>query len=153
MLFKTQELLDSSINKESHYFLLYDNPNAEPAKSDPEKVYLFHDDFSTQSSGKWQNSSWGSVQAVNGLLEVKTNFSPKIDDVEVVVYAKQGCDWQDVNVELDMMETTSNAPRNICTGAKPYYSRDHCLGILLPLGGNSLCFPASCKEQRCWSDE
>lgn len=109
MLFKTQELLDSSINKESHYFLVYDNPNAEPAKSDPEKVYLFHDDFSTQSSGKWQNSSWDSVEIVNGLLEVKTNFLPKIDDVEVVVYAKQGYDWQDVNVELDMMETTSNA--------------------------------------------
>lgn len=109
LLFKTQELFDSSINKESHYILLYDNPNAEPAKSDPENVYLFHDDFSSQSLEKQKNSSWGSAKVVNGLLEIETNFSPKVNDAGVVLYAKHGYDWQDVNVELDMMETTLNS--------------------------------------------
>lgn len=109
LIFKIQEQLDSSINKESHYFLVYGNTNAGPAKSSPANVYLFYDDFSSQSLEKWQNNSWGSVRVVRGLLEVKTNFSPKVDDSEIVIYAKHSYDWQDINIELEMMEMTSNS--------------------------------------------
>ena len=75
----------------------------------PDKVYAFHDDFSSSTLKKEWVITWGKWSVQNGRLlgdTMKTRDLGK-GNVEVGLYIKSGFQWKDIEVELDMMETGS----------------------------------------------
>ena len=107
VLFKLQEEIGKNITETSSYFLAYGNQYARGAKENPNNVYLFYDDFSDASLGKWYRN-WASTAAINGKLEMKTGQTPTGDNGEVAIFVKDGEEWKDIEVELDMMEKNND---------------------------------------------
>ncbi|XP_068733895.1 uncharacterized protein [Montipora capricornis] len=86
------------------------------AKENPEKVYAFYDDFSSSTLKKDWVKAWGQWSVQNGRLLGSTMQTKdrNSDFVEVGVYLKTGFHWKDVQVELDLMETSGL--KNTATG-------------------------------------
>ncbi|CAB4038787.1 Hypothetical predicted protein [Paramuricea clavata] len=103
ILFRLQKAINKNSVEKTSYYLAYGNPNARPARHNPENVYLFYDDFSDKSLSKKWKKNWGSVNVVNGQLVLKTGKTQG-DNAEVAIYVKQGNNWHDVEVELDFKE-------------------------------------------------
>ena len=76
--------------------------------ADPSKVYAFYDDFSSSTMKKEWVKVWGQWSVQNGRLLGNTMKSKTINKytVEPRVYLKSGFHWKDVEVELDLMETS-----------------------------------------------
>ncbi|XP_015767818.1 PREDICTED: uncharacterized protein LOC107346538 [Acropora digitifera] len=77
---------------------------------DPSKVYAFYDDFSSATMKKEWVKVWGQWSVQNGRLLGNTMKSKTVnkDTVEPGVYLKSGFHWKDVEVELDLMETSQS---------------------------------------------
>ncbi|XP_028392634.1 uncharacterized protein LOC114517176 [Dendronephthya gigantea] len=91
----------------SSYYLAYGNKDASRAKESPEGVYLFYDDFSDSDwEKKWQKNS-GEIQVKNGELNVKTRgTTPR---AEIAIFAKNGYNWRDIEVDLEFFEKNYGA--------------------------------------------
>ncbi|XP_068684699.1 uncharacterized protein [Montipora foliosa] len=78
------------------------------AKENLDKVYAFYDDFSSSTLKKDWVKTWGQWSVQNGRLLGSTMQTKNLnsDNVEVGVYLKTGFHWKDVQVELDLMETS-----------------------------------------------
>ncbi|XP_068733894.1 uncharacterized protein [Montipora capricornis] len=86
------------------------------AKENLDKVYAFYDDFSSSALKKDWVKTWGEWSVQNGRLLGSTMQTKDLnsDNVEVGVYLKTGFHWKDVQVELDLMETSGL--KNTATG-------------------------------------
>ena len=92
------------------FFIFHQTGNKEAgeAKQNPENVYLFHDDFSDSNLEKKWQKNWGSVITENGVLKLKTALTPTKNNAEISVFVKQGHEWKDIEVELDLSERNIN---------------------------------------------
>ena len=86
------------------------------AMDNPDKVYAFYDDFSSSTLKKEWVRNWGKWSVQNGRLLGNTMQSKDLsrDYVEVGLYLQSGFQWKDVQVELDLMETSGL--KNTATG-------------------------------------
>ena len=81
---------------------------AGPAKDNPEKVYAFYDAFTDSNlNGRW-TKNWGAWTVKKGGLLGKTDQTLTGDSSEIGIYVTKGTDWKDVQVELEMMETSDD---------------------------------------------
>ena len=84
------------------------NKDAGKAKRNPENVYLFYDDFSDVNLERNWQKNWGTISVEDGALKVKTDATPTGDSFEISVFVKNGQEWEDIEVDLDFIETNNN---------------------------------------------
>ena len=79
------------------------------AMDNPDKVFAFYDDFSSSTLKKEWVKTWGKWSVQKGRLlgsTMQTRDVNNRDQVEVGLYIRSGFQWKDVEVELDLMETS-----------------------------------------------
>ena len=109
-----QFILQASISAftvdSSSYSLVVGDAVRSSAMDDPSKVYAFYDDFSSATMKKEWVKVWGEWSVQNGRLLGNTMKSKDVsnDAAEIGVYLKSGFHWKDVEVELDLMETSQS---------------------------------------------
>lgn len=107
-----QFILQASISAftvdSSSYSLVVGDAVRSSAMDDPSKVYAFYDDFSRTTMKKEWVKVRGQWSVQNGRLLGNTMKSKDVsnDAAETGVYLKSGFHWKDVEVELDLMETS-----------------------------------------------
>ena len=113
--FSLQAPISSNTVDDSSYSLVLGAAVSGSAMDNPDKVYAFHDDFSSSTLKKEWVKNWGQWSVQNGRLLGSTMQSNDLgnDYFEVGLYLKSGFQWRDVEVELDLMETGT---KNSCTG-------------------------------------
>ena len=89
------------------YSLVFGGSDDGPALSDPAKVFAFYDDFSDNKLRSNWRVNWGDWSVQNGALRGKTAATPTGDSAEIGIYLPSGYSWQDVQVEVDMMDSSS----------------------------------------------
>lgn len=87
----------------SSYALVFGGENVGKARADPRKVLAFFEDFSKSMLSKWKKV-WGEWSVKNGEVLGKTGKS-SFGHAEVGIYLKEGGNWGDIEVELDLKET------------------------------------------------
>jgi len=107
--FRLQAPISSNTVDDSSYSFVLGAAVSGSAMDNPDKVYAFHDDFSSSTLKKEWVKNWGQWSVKNGRLLGSTMQSKDLskDDIEVGLYVKSGFQWKDVEVELDLMETGS----------------------------------------------
>ena len=105
--FRLQAPISANTVDDSSYSLVLGAAVSGSAMDNPDKVYAFHDDFSSSTLKKEWVKNWGQWSVQNGRLVGSTMQSKDLnnDNVEVGLYLKSGFQWKDVEVELDLMET------------------------------------------------
>jgi len=105
--FSLQAPISANTVDDSSYSLVLGVAVSGSAMDNPDKVYAFHDDFSSSTLKKEWVKNWGQWSVQNGRLVGSTMQSKDLnnDNVEVGLYLKSGFQWKDVEVELDLMET------------------------------------------------
>ena len=103
--FKIQEMIPGDTVEGSSYALVFGGKKVGKAKADPRKVFAFFEDFSSPSLNKWIQV-WGEWSVKSGVVFGKTGKSSS-GLGEVGLYLKEGGNWRDVEVELDLQETGS----------------------------------------------
>ena len=113
--FRLQAPISANTVDDSSYSFVLGAAVSGSAMDNPDKVYAFHDDFSSSTLKKEWVKNWGQWSVQNGRLLGSTMQSNDLgkDNVEVGLYLKSGFQWKDVEVELDLMETGT---KNSCTG-------------------------------------
>ncbi|XP_067033261.1 uncharacterized protein [Acropora muricata] len=108
VLFRLQASISAFTVDSSSYSLMIGGAVRSSAMDDPSKVYAFYDDFSSSTMKKEWVKVWGQWSVQNGRLLGNTMKSKNVnnDNVEPGVYLKSGFQWKDVEVELDLMETS-----------------------------------------------
>ena len=106
--FRLQTSISAYTVDSSSYSLVIGDAVRSSAMDDPSNVYAFYDDFSSSTMKKDWVKVWGQWSVQNGSLLGNTTNSKTInkDTVEPGVYLKSGFHWKDVEVELDLMETS-----------------------------------------------
>lgn len=100
-----QKAIPGSTVEGNSYALVFGGKNVGKAKDDPKKVFSFFEDFSNATLNKWKQV-WGEWSVNNGAVFGKTGKSP-FGNAEVGLYLKEGINWGDIEVELDLKETGS----------------------------------------------
>lgn len=91
---------------DSSYFLVLGFAVSGSAMDNPNRVYAFHDDFSSSVLKKeWVTNNYGKWSVQKGRLLGDTIRENIKNYVEVGLYVKSGFQWKDYEVELDMIET------------------------------------------------
>ena len=105
--FRLQAPISANTVDDSSYSLVLGTAVSGSAMDNPDKVYAFHDDFSSSSLKKEWVKNWGKWSVQNGRLLGSTMKSKDLvkNNVEVGLYLKSGFQWKDIEVELDLMET------------------------------------------------
>ena len=101
--FRLQKAISSNTVDHGTYSIVFGSESDGSAKADLNNVYAFYEDFSNPSLSRWTNV-WGEWSVKNGTVFGKTGRSP-YGNGEVGLYVKEGVEWGDIEVELDMMET------------------------------------------------
>lgn len=83
------------------------NKDASRAKQSPEGVYLFYDDFSDSDLEKKWQKNWGTIRVENGVLSLRSRSDQS--KAEIAIFAKNGYDWQDIEVDLEFLEKSNHA--------------------------------------------
>ena len=107
--FRLQAPISANTVDGSSYSLVLGGAVSGSVMDNPDKVYAFHDDFSSSTLKKEWVITWGKWSVQNGRLlgdTMKTKDLGK-GNIEVGLYIKSGFQWKDIEVELDMMETGS----------------------------------------------
>ncbi|KAK2566667.1 hypothetical protein P5673_009330 [Acropora cervicornis] len=110
VLFRLQTSISAFTVDSSSYFLVLGRVVRGSTMYDPSKVYAFYDDFSSSMMKKEWVKIWEKWSVQNGRLlgnTMKSKDASK-DSAEVGVYLKSGFHWKDVEVELDLMETSQS---------------------------------------------
>lgn len=105
--FRIQKMIPSNTVDRSSYALVFAGGKAGKAKSDPKKVFAFFEDFSNSKLNRWTRV-WGEWTVKNGAVFGKTGKST-FGSAEVGLLLDEGRDWDDIEVELDLMETGAGA--------------------------------------------
>jgi len=105
--FSLQAPISANTVDDSSYSLVLGAAVSGSAMDNPDKVYAFHDDFSSSTLKKGWVKNWGQWSVQNGRLLGSTMQSKDLvkGNIEVGLYLKSGFQWKDVEVELDLMET------------------------------------------------
>ena len=108
--FRLQASISAFTVDSSSYFLAIGGAVKSSAIDDPSKVYAFYDDFSSSTMKKEWVKVWGQWSVQKGSLLGNTMKSKDVsnDAAETGVYLKSGFHWKDVEVELDLMETSQS---------------------------------------------
>ena len=108
--FRLQASISAFTLDSSSYSLVIGRAVRGSAMNDPGKVYAFYDDFSSSTMKKEWVKVWGQWSVQNGSLLGNTMKSKDVsnDAAETGVYLKSGFHWKDVEVELDLMETSQS---------------------------------------------
>ncbi|XP_067033252.1 uncharacterized protein [Acropora muricata] len=108
VLFRLQTSMSAFAVDTSSYSLVIGGAVRGSAMDDPNKAYAFYDDFSSSTMKKEWVKVWGKWSVQNGRLLGNTMKSKDVnnDNAEIGVYIKSGFHWKDVEVELDLMETS-----------------------------------------------
>ena len=103
--FRLQASISAFTVDSSSYSLVLGRVVTGSTMDDPSKVYAFYDDFSSSTMKKEWVKVWGqwSVRLLGNTMKSKDVNN---DLVETGVYLKSGFHWKDVEVELDLMETS-----------------------------------------------
>ena len=101
--FRTQRVIPANTVDTTSYALVFGGKSTDKAKADPKNVFLFHEDFSNSTLRGWKRV-WGEWAVKNGSLFGKTGRS-LFGSGEVGLYLKEGKEWGDIEVQLDLMET------------------------------------------------
>ena len=105
--FRLQAPIRSDSVDDVSYSLVFGGSDDGPALSDPAKVFAFYDDFSDNNLRSDWRVNWGDWSVQNGALRGKTAATPTGDNAEIGIYLSYGYSWQDVQVEIDMMDSSS----------------------------------------------
>lgn len=103
--FRIQRMIPSNTVDSTSYALVFAGEKAGNVKSDPKKVFAFFEDFSDSTLKQWTRV-WGEWTVKNGAVFGKTGKS-SFGHAEVGLYLNEGRDWDDIELELDLMETGS----------------------------------------------
>ena len=105
--FRLQAPISANTVDDFSYSLVLGAAVSGSAMDNPDKVYAFHDDFSSSTLKKEWVKNWGQWSVQNGRLVGSTMQSKDLnnDNVEVGLYLRSGFQWKDIEVELDLMET------------------------------------------------
>jgi len=101
--FRIQRMIPSNTVDQMSYALVFAGEIAGNVKSDPKKVFAFFEDFSDSKLNQWTRV-WGEWTVKNGAVFGKTGKST-FGSAEVGLYLNEGRDWDDIELELDLMET------------------------------------------------
>lgn len=101
--FMIQKKIPENTMDGSSYALVFGGRNVGKAKRNPKNVFAFFEDFSNSALEDWKQV-WGEWLVKNGTVFGKTGKSP-FGGAEVGLFLKNGIDWRNVEVELDLMET------------------------------------------------
>ena len=101
--FGIQKMIPGNTVEGSSYALVFGGNNAEKAMADPRNVFTFFEDFSNTTLSKWEQV-WGTWTVKNGAIFGETGKS-SFGNAEVGIYLKEGVNWRDIEVELDLKET------------------------------------------------
>ena len=101
--FRIQKPIPGNTVDGNSYALVFGGKTVGKAKADPRKVLAFFEDFSKSTLSKWKKV-WGEWSIKNGQVFGKTGKS-SFGYAEVGMYLKEGVNWGDVEVELDLKET------------------------------------------------
>lgn len=104
--FKTQRVIPANKVDTKSYALVFGGKYTVKPKADPKNVLLYHEDFSNSTLRDWKRV-WGEWTVKNRSLFGKTGRS-WYGSGEVGLYLKEGKGWDDIEVELDLMETGTN---------------------------------------------
>ena len=107
--FRLQAPISANTVDGSSYSLVLGGAVSGSVMDNPDKVYAFHDDFSSSTLKKEWVITWGKWSVQNGRLLGDTTKTKDLGkgNVEVGLHIKSGFQWKDIEVELDMMETAS----------------------------------------------
>ena len=105
--FKTQRVILANKVDTKSYALVFGGKSTVKPKADPKNVFLYHEDFSNSTLRDWKRV-WGEWTVKNRSLFGKTGRS-WYGSGEVGLYLKEGKGWDDIEVELDLMETGTNS--------------------------------------------
>ena len=105
--FRLQVPISANTVDDSSYSLVLGAAVSGSAMDNPDKVYAFHDDFSSSTLKKEWVKIWGKWSVQNGRLLGSTMQTKDLGKgyVEIGLYVQSGFQWKDVEVELDLMET------------------------------------------------
>ena len=106
--FRLQATISAFTVDSSSYSLVIGGAVRSSAMDDPSKVYAFYDDFSTSTMKTEWVKARGQWSVQNERLLGNTMKSKDVSNkgAETGVYIKSGFHWKDVEVELDLMETS-----------------------------------------------
>ena len=107
--FRLQAPISANTVDGSSYSLVLGAAVSGTAMDNPDKVYAFHDDFSSSTLKKEWVKTWGKWSVQNGRLIGNTMQTKDLGkgNVEIGLYVQSGFKWKDIEVELDLMETGS----------------------------------------------
>ena len=112
--FRLQAPISANTVDGSSYSLVLGGAVSGSVMDNPDKVYAFHDDFSSSTLKKEWVITWGKWSVQNGRLlgDTMKNKDLGKGTVEVGLYIKSGFKWKDVEVEMDLKETgtTKSSP-------------------------------------------
>ena len=105
--FILQAPISANTVDDSSYSLVFGAAVSGSAMDNPDKVFVFYDDFSSSTPKKEWVKNWGKWSVQNGRLLGSTmqTRDPGGVPVEIGLYLQSGFQWKDVEVELDLMET------------------------------------------------
>ena len=106
--FRLQAPISANTVDDSSYSLVFGAAVSGSAMDNPDKVFAFYDDFSSSTLKKEWVKTWGKWSVQNGRLLGSTMQTKDLskDATEVGLYIQSGFQWKDVEVELDLMETS-----------------------------------------------
>ena len=106
--FRLQTSISAFTVDSSSYSLVIGDAVRGSTMDDPSKVYAFYDDFSSSKMKNEWVTFCGEWSVQNGRLLGNTMKSKDAsnDAAEIGIYLKSGFHWKDVEVELDLMETS-----------------------------------------------
>ena len=107
--FRLQAPISANTIDNSSYSLVLGAAVSGSVMDNPEKVFAFHDDFSSSALKNEWVKTWGEWSVQNGTLLGSTMQTKDLgkDAMEVGLYVQSGFQWKEVEIELDLMETGS----------------------------------------------
>ena len=108
--FRLQAPISANTVDDSSYSLVFGAAVSGSAMDNSDKVFAFYDDFSSSTLKKEWVKTWGKWSVQNGRLLGNTMQTRNLGKghLEVGLYIGSGFHWKDVEVELDLMETSGN---------------------------------------------
>ena len=108
--FRLQAPISANTVDDSSYSLVFSAAVRGSAMDNSHKVFAFYDDFSSSTLKKEWVKTWGKWSVQNGRLLGNTMQTRNLGKghLEVGLYIRSGFHWKDVEVDLDLMETSGN---------------------------------------------
>lgn len=104
--FRIQKRVPTGTVDSQSYSLVFGGKYSVPVKDERNKVFALYETFQSPELKDW-SKVWGEWTVKNGMLFGKTGTSTH-GSGEVGISFNRGKHWEDVEVELDLMETDAN---------------------------------------------